>query len=143
MPSEPDLQIGGLSLWVERRQYPDSSDYWDGNWLVVRVLMEAPGASVRCQGPILMTADFARFRDELAAAYERIAGEATLEGLEPDLRVVLKVDRLGRMAADVELNPDQGKQIHRFSLELDQSYIPPVLQSCERLLQLYPVVGLP
>ena len=65
MESEPDLRLGGLSIWIAGLQFPDSSDYWDGNWLVIRARMDAPGATVRCEGPILMTSDVERFRDEL------------------------------------------------------------------------------
>jgi hypothetical protein len=30
MTDEPDLQDGGLSVWVIGRQFPNASDYWDG-----------------------------------------------------------------------------------------------------------------
>jgi hypothetical protein len=30
---EPDLRVAGLRVWIHGRQFPDSQDYWDGNWL--------------------------------------------------------------------------------------------------------------
>lgn len=30
---EPDLKLLGLSIWVDGRQFPGNSDYYDGNWL--------------------------------------------------------------------------------------------------------------
>ena len=32
---EPDIKLAGLQIWVHGRQFPDSDDYWDGNWLYV------------------------------------------------------------------------------------------------------------
>jgi len=49
----PDLQVGGLQLWIHARQFPDSEDYWDGNWLMVTVRCCASGAEVWVKGPIL------------------------------------------------------------------------------------------
>jgi hypothetical protein len=47
MPSqEPDLQLAGLSIWGVRRAYPQSEDYWDGNWLNIQARVEAPGSHV-------------------------------------------------------------------------------------------------
>lgn len=28
---EPDLKIAGFSLWAVVRQFPQATDYWDGN----------------------------------------------------------------------------------------------------------------
>ena len=141
---EPDLRLGGLSIWIEGRQFPDASDYWDGNWLMVRAVVEAPGAMVRCEGPILMATDFARFQQELCAAHVALRGEATLSSLEPELKVTLKVQRQGGVACDVEITPDHLNQFHRFALEgMDQSYLPSVIASCETILARYPVIGTP
>ena len=81
MDTEPDLSFFGLSLWVKDREFPDASDYWDGNWLVIRAKMKASGASVECGGPILMTADVERFRDDVAKMVSTLAGEATPDGI--------------------------------------------------------------
>ena len=43
---EPALRIAGFQLWVHGYQFPDSNDYWDGNWLRVTVHCGAAGASV-------------------------------------------------------------------------------------------------
>ena len=33
---EPSVAFAGFRLWVFGRQFPDSKDYWDGNWIVVK-----------------------------------------------------------------------------------------------------------
>jgi hypothetical protein len=89
MELDPDLTFCGLSLWVHQRQFPNATDYWDGNWLAISATMEASGAFVRCGGPILMTADIERFRNGVAAMAATLRGEAELFGLEPGLNVKL------------------------------------------------------
>ena len=55
MSDTPDLHFCGFSLWIDGRQFLGASDFWDGNWLMVRASMEASGAHVECEGPILPT----------------------------------------------------------------------------------------
>jgi hypothetical protein len=141
MTTEPDLRLGGLSIWVDGRQFPNVSDYWDRNWLIVRVRMDAPGASVKCEGAILMTTDIDQFRVELNSLSDALAGEATLASLEPELKVTLKAQSLGHVEVEVEISPDHLEQFHRFTLNLDQSYLPPLIAACERILERYPVIG--
>ena len=50
---ETDLQVAGLQLWIQGVEFPESKDYWDGNWLRVSVHCYASNAQVRVSGPIL------------------------------------------------------------------------------------------
>ena len=143
MSEEPHLRLGGLSIWVDGRQYPDVSDYHDCNWLNVRARMDAPGATVRCQGAILMTGDIERFRFELERIGATLAGEAALSSYEPDLKATLKVQSLGHIQLEVEITPDHLNQFHRFTMDLDQSYLPPLIDACDRILEEFPVLGSP
>ena len=70
-----------------------------------------------------------------------LAGEAELAGYEPDLKVTLKMQRLGHLEAEVEITPDHLSQFHRFSLDLDQSYLPALITSCDAILASYPVIA--
>jgi hypothetical protein len=143
MTTDTNLQLHGLSIYVGGREFPNASDYWDGNWLIVRASMEAKGARVDCAGPILRTTDFKRFRDELRIMAETLAGTATLSGLELELNVVFKMVSRGRMEVEVEITPDHLTQSHNFSMELDQSYLPPLITFCESILEKFPVMGAP
>lgn len=74
---DPDLNFGGLSLWVRGRTNPEASDYGDGNWLTVLATMKVGQSSVTTEGSILMTSDFERFRSELRRALKmRLARRA-------------------------------------------------------------------
>lgn len=41
---KPDLTISGLKVWVHGREYENSDDYWDGNWLRVTANCAEKGA---------------------------------------------------------------------------------------------------
>lgn len=103
--------------------------------------MEAPSATVKCAGAILMTSDFMRFQDQLISVNTALVGEAELAGCEPNLKVTLKMQRLGHLEVEVEITPDNLNQFHRFSLDLDQSYLPALITSCDAILERYPVIG--
>lgn len=143
MEAEPDISFRGLSLWVRGREFPDTSDYWDGNWLVIRARMEASGAWVECSGPILMTADVERFRDGLKVMADTLAGEATLTGLEPGINVTLKMRTRGKIEGAVEITPDHLNQQHRFTVDADQSYLSALISSCDMILDRFPVKNVP
>jgi hypothetical protein len=139
MTNDPDLCFLGLSLWIDGRQFPDADDYWDGNWLVVRARMETNGARVECDGPLLMTADIGRFRNQLAVMAKTLKGEAALQPLEPDLKVVLKMQSRGQVEATVEITPDHMTEQHSFTLDADQTYLSALVDSCDAILTRYPI----
>ncbi len=139
MLDEPALRLGGLSIWVDGKQFP-AADCYDGNWLNVRARMEAPSATVKCAGSILMTTDVDQFRKELESLGATLTGEATLSSFEPELKVTLKGQRLGHIEAEVEITPDHVTQYHRFTLDLDQSYLPALVAGCEAILERFPIV---
>ena len=141
MSAEPDLTFCGLSVWVKGREFPDSSDYWDGNWLVIRAEMKASGALVECAGPLLTTGDLERFRDEVAEMVTALAGEAALEGLEPGIKLIVRMLSRGHVEGVVDITPDHLNQQHRFNVEADQSYLPALVSSCDAILGRFPVTN--
>ena len=141
MKTEPDLCFCGFSLWIDSRQFLNASDYWDGNWLMVRAEMNADKARVRCDGPILMTSDVFGFRDQLVSMADTLTGQAALNGLEPELNIVLKMQKLGRIEGVIEITPDHLNQDHRFIVEADQSYLPALILSCDAILERFPVIN--
>lgn len=139
---EPDLKVAGFQLWVHGRQFPQSEDYYDGNWLRVTAHCGASGASVWAQGAILMVTDIAGFGDQCAAMLGGDSTSAALDPLEPEMKVLLETgDRLGHVRARVEITPDHLAQAHRFEFEVDQSYLPGIIQQCSAIVREYPIRG--
>jgi hypothetical protein len=138
----PSIEIGGFQLWVHRRQFPDAQDRWDGNWLHVTAQCAQAGAIVAAGGPILDVADLQRFRDELAALYATVSGQAELRGAEPDIRVrVTAPDGRGDLRVRVELTSDPQAQGHWFEYAIDPSYLPETIRQVDGVLELFPVRG--
>lgn len=139
---EPDLNVAGFQLWVHGRQFPESEDYYDGNWLRVTAHCGASGASVWAQGAILMVTDIAGFGDKCAAMLSGDTKSAALDPLEPELKVSLEAaDGLGHVRAQVEITPDHLLQAHRFEFGVDQSYLPGIIRQCSEIVQEYPIRG--
>jgi len=135
-----DLTVAGLRIWVHGRQFEDALG-WDGDWLRVSVLCRYPGARVAVDGSILRLGEIVHFLTETEKAYEKLGGVATLDCLEPNLRVALAVNGNGHVSATIDVTPDHLKQTHRFLDELDQSHLPPIMASCKALLAKYPRRG--
>lgn len=142
--TEPDIQLDELTIWVRGRQFPHASEFFDANWLVLRATMDRGQTSVTAEGAILMTTDFERFRTELVAMNNTLTGEATLSGYEPNLKVVLRADRLGHIGGQVEITPDHMAERHRFDIGgWDQTYLPTLIASCDAIMERYPVLNWP
>jgi hypothetical protein len=138
----PSLKVAGFRLWILGRQFPDMNDQWDGNWLNVTAHCEATGASVWTSGAIVTTMDVERLLAECQRLSDQLAGEATLDPMEPNLRVSLRAtDRLGHIQVLVHITPEHMSQKHEMTFEIDQSFLPEIISQCRTILGDYPVRG--
>lgn len=138
---DPDLQLAGLRIWIHRRQFPDSADYWDGNWLEVTAGCGGSGATVFATGPIIHLSELDRFRAESENLLKELKGEASLSCIEPELSAVLKSGPHGHITMEVSITPEFMSQRHWFQFEIDQSYLPSFLGQCHAILDAYPIRG--
>ena len=140
---QPDLKISGFQLWIHGRAYPDSTDHNDRSWLHVTANCSANGATIQVQGTLLTITDLEGFAEQCAAMYNRGSELATLDPLEPELKITLEVsDTLGHIRARVDITPDHLMQSHRIQFDLDQSYLPEIIKQCSAIVHEYPVRGL-
>ena len=137
----PDLKLEGLQIWVDRRQFPDAADYWDGNWLRVTAHCGRSGASVFATGSIIHLSELDQWLVESEGLLKNLSGEAKLACMEPALSVTLKAGSLGYIAMEVSITPDHISQRHWFQFEIDQSYLPPLVKQCQAILEAYPIKG--
>ena len=136
---EPDLVIAGLRVWVHGRQFPQAVDYWDGNWLRITACCVYPDSMVRAQGPILHLGELAGLLRECEELYKTLQGGAALRCIEPNLAVELKAENGGRIRAKLSITPDHLKESHSFEEEIDQTYLPPVIRSCQAIVEKFPI----
>jgi hypothetical protein len=138
----PDLRVAGFQLWVHGRQFPDSTDYDDGNWLRVTAHAGAAGASVWVSGAILMITDLIQFGQEVDGLAKGETQRADLKPFEPELRLQIEqLDSLGHFTMQVQITPDHLTQEHCFEFEIDQSYLPGISANCRALANTYPARG--
>ena len=139
---DPNLCIGGFELWIYGRQFPESDDYWDSNWLNVIALCTATGSIVQAEGSILHLTELDSLKVECKQIYDTLSGEAKLECMEPNISLKLKMESIGHCELTVSITPDNLYQEHSFIFDLDQSYLPPFITSLEQILYSYPIKGL-
>lgn len=138
----PTLKVDGFQLWVHGRQFPESQDYDDGNWLRVTAHCGHAGASVWAAGSILQVMDITRWATECEAVADGSAQLASFDPLEPELKVELKnADSLGHLEMTVQITPNHLQQEHVFRFEIDQSYIPRIVTQCREVEKSYPIRG--
>jgi hypothetical protein len=137
---DADLTICGLRLWIHGRQFPDATDYWDGNWLRVTAYCIYPHSAVRIQN------DSCVRLDELAALlsgcermYSTLSGNAELQCMEPYLAVELSASTNGHIGVKLSVTRDHCKETHEYEDEIDQSYLPGIINSCQAILAKFPM----
>ncbi len=138
----PTLKVDGFQLWVHGREFPESQDHDDGNWLRVTAHCGRAGASVWAAGSILQVMDVVRWANECEAVGRGSRKGASLEPLEQELKVEIRAtDSLGHLEMRVEITPDHIRQEHVFIFEIDQSYIPTIVKQCREIEKSYPIRG--
>jgi len=137
---EHDLEIAGLRVWIHGRQFPDSTDYWDGNWLRVTAYCTYQSA-VRVHGSLIHLREIAGLLQGCERLYQTLEGRAALECLEPNLRVELVAETGGHIHVVISITPDHMSETHSFTDGFDQTYLPPVIAACKRILERFPMRG--
>lgn len=139
MAREPDLKLAGLSLWALSRAYPGCDDYWDGNWIDILAVVDAPGAQVEVRGPYVRSDELAAFQDQLTTLYRELKGAAELQCIEPAVGAKVTCGSLGAIEVTVDITPDHLRQSHHFVFAIDQTYLAATLAGCQHVLRLFPV----
>lgn len=137
-PRSPDVQIAGFSLWVFGREFEDLHDYSDGNWLRVFARCSAGRSTVEAKGPIIHAPELAKWLKELRECNSSLNGEAVLACMEPNLsaRIWLKD---GRGEFILNITPDHVSQEHRYTFQIDQSYLRELIFGLEDVLKRFPI----
>lgn len=132
-----------VSIHVTRREFPEASDYWDGNWVYATIRIRA-GAFRGEYEALLRTDELAAFREQLRTLHAALNGSATFETMEHWLRVDIQGDGRGHFLAKCEARdqPGTGNTL-RFELTFDQSELPRVLEALDEVVGAFPVKGKP
>lgn len=140
MERDPDLSLGGFSLWVTGQPYADAGDPYGQDHLDFQTLIETPCSTVRAAGG-LSAANLAGFSRDLDAIREALAGEVRLEAHEGEALLLLHLAMrpLGHVEAvlDLQLGYEDDER-HRFRWSLDQTFLEPFARQVRALSAAYP-----
>lgn len=130
-----------VRVTINGRTYPASDDYWDGNWLDGTISVRA-GAWYGSYSAELRTDEFPPFLEALSKMYESLSGEAEFCPMEPWLVVRCRAGSGGHIQISGEAcdNLGSGNTLH-FNCEIDQTFLPPVIEALKDIVAKYPVVG--
>ncbi|MDD4928920.1 MAG: hypothetical protein PHP85_06545 [Gallionella sp.] len=135
---DPDLVIAGFQLWVHGREYPQATDYWDGNWLRITAYCVYPNSMVRTHGPIVHLGEIAALLRGCEHLYQTLKGEAGLVCMEPYLNAELVAETGGKIKVKLSITPDHMSESHSYSDSFDQTYLPPIIAACRAILASFP-----
>lgn len=137
---EPDIKLVGLSIWILGYQYPDSSKYWDANWVVVRVCCIGQCAVVELCDPCIHLPELAAWLDACIALEDGRSERAELPTMEPYLQIT--IDRSGDyrgLVVKVKVTPDNVTQFHEFHFPIDSSYLRILIEALRGVLARLPI----
>ena len=130
-----------LRLTILKRSIPEATDYWDGNWVDVRIEVSVGGFSADYPAQIRNVELFA-FEEELARLYETLDGEAEFLTMEYWLEIRVQGDGMGHLKAHCIARDDPGFPNElRFTISFDQTFLPQVLRDLRQIRAMYPVLG--
>jgi hypothetical protein len=114
-------------------------EYWDDNWIVVSLLIQAGAFHGKMKASFL-THELVDFADQLRPLYESLTGIAEFKTMEGQLHLKLIGDGKGHISLEgiVADCPGIGNELS-FKLEFDQSQLANSIRELEKVLTVFPV----
>lgn len=132
-----------LSIRVLGRLHPDAQDFWDGNWLATTIHVAA-GGFTGTVGASLRAEELQKFRAAVAELHRTLQGEAVLESMEKWLFLRIAITASGRLRVTGTLVDRAGGGTNELKFvvpELDQTFLPAMIQNLEEVQIFFPVRG--
>ncbi len=132
-----------LTIVVQRRSNLDCTDYWDGNWVVVKVDVSVGGFRGSMTGD-LRTDELARFLEQLVQLQVSLQGTAEFQTMEDWLSIRASGDGCGHMTFEctVRDQPGIGNTLE-FLLATDQTFTRSTVAELAAVVKRFPVIGSP
>jgi hypothetical protein len=134
---------GCLIFRPVRRERPQATDYWDGNWLITDLLLSVKGFEARIQAT-LVTTDFLLFCEQIENLVMDPSGTATFITMEEWVALTITGDGRGHFHAQGRIaDAPGGANELRFRLAFDQTLLQPMLRDLKAICARFPVLGDP
>jgi len=130
-----------IAIDVISRTHPDANDFYDGNWLNTKVLIEAGSFSGTINGQ-LRAEELVSFQDELTKLHESLSGSVKFSTMEEWLSFEMTGDGKGHFSCTGKIADEVGYgNVLNFQIYLDQTFIPEILNGLGRVVKAFPVLG--
>jgi hypothetical protein len=132
-----------LSLLVLGRSHPNSTDYWDGNWLTAGLTVKVGSFEGKVSGHI-RAEELVSFNRDLQTLFQKLTGEAAFKTMEDWLMIRVECNKLGHIKITGFVLDDHidGNTLN-FTLSTDQTFLPAPMRQIEQVLGQFPVIGHP
>ncbi|WP_203364726.1 hypothetical protein [Bacillus sp. REN10] len=132
-----------IEIDVLHRNYPNSSDYWDRNWVSSKLKIEIPGYTVSFVAD-LRTDELSDFVNKLKIMNKNMKGKAILNNLDGYLEIEGEMNKLGQIIWTAETCYPAGYgAVLNFEFVSDQSYLETIIKELDDVLVAFPVLGNP
>jgi hypothetical protein len=135
----PDLSIAGLQIWIHGREFPKYQGSFDGDWLIVTIHCGGKGADVWVQGPIIHLSEIENWLKQVDSMYKTFKGKVEFFWMNPNFSVRMEIGKRGQLSLIVEITPENLEQQHKFTFNIDQSYLPPLIKELKAILKNFPI----
>jgi hypothetical protein len=143
---KPDLKISGLQVWIHGREFPESTDFWDGNWLNVTAHCGKGESNIRVTGPLIHVPELAQFKADLEIFSIALQGKVELQTMEPNLKVELVQATTRRdeslnyeIEMRVNITPNQIFETHEFIFGIDKNQVTSCIFQLQEILKKYQI----
>ncbi|MFJ7667073.1 hypothetical protein ACIQXI_08185 [Lysinibacillus sp. NPDC097195] len=132
-----------VEIEVLTRSYPESTDYWDVNWVVSTINVNIPGYVVKFNADI-RTDELQDFLDELNSIKSNLRGKAILKNLDNYINIECVINDKGHLFWTVRTcyPAGYGAVLH-VDFKSDQSYLQKLTKELRDILTVFPVIGNP
>ncbi|MFC4307331.1 hypothetical protein [Cohnella boryungensis] len=128
-----------ISIQVIGYSYPHSDEYWDANWLTCDVNAKIPGFVAQFSAS-LRTEELTSFYYDLIEMYDRMTGSSSMVGLESNVDIKVRMDKLGKLEWQVKLMYPVGNGATlEFEFSSDQSYMVELIDELKAINMHFPI----
>lgn len=132
-----------VEIDVLTRRHPNTTDYWDINWIDSKINVEIPGYLVQFHAS-LRTDELSEFLQELKLMNRNLKGKAILSNLDRYIHFECKMNPLGKLNwSGKTCFPAGFGSVLTFEFKSDQSYLERLIKELNVILEVYPVIGQP
>jgi hypothetical protein len=139
-------------FWIDvfGREFPESEEFWDRNWLVVDLSAKDEVSTVRIHGPWLHTTELQDLLGGVRDLLSKKLSRFDLQNMEPHIGLSFeRTDELGHFEIQLSLQsevshrstPDYSKSARTYEFGIDQTDLQVLERQLVSALEAYPVMG--